>query len=133
MNPGQTQNQNLPHVPDVNRASGAAVGFIVGSLIFLVLAAVVRFTASVPPIDAVHASTIASALSEIRSNEVVSLQSPGWIDRSRGIVRLPISTAERLAAQEWSNPAQARADLIARAKRASAPAPKPAATANPFE
>lgn len=131
MNPGE--NQNLPHVPDVNRASGAAVGFIAGSLIFLVLVAIVRFTASVPPIDASHAATIYSALSEIRSNEVVSLESPGWIDRSRGIVRLPIATAEQLAAQEWRNPAQARADLIARAQHAAAPAPKPAATANPFE
>lgn len=129
MNPGQ----NLPEIPDVNRASGAAVGFIVGSLIFIVFVMIVKYCASVPPIDANHAATISSALSEIRSNEVVSLENPGWIDRSRGIVRLPIATAEQLAAQEWSNPAQARADLIARAQRAAAPAPKPAPTANPFQ
>ncbi|HEX3625205.1 MAG TPA: hypothetical protein VH280_07260 [Verrucomicrobiae bacterium] len=129
MNPGQ----NLTGTPDVNRASGAAVGYIFGSLIILALVGVVELTISVPAIDAGHATTISSALSEIRTNENVSLNNVGWVDRSRGIVRLPISTAEQLAAQEWSNPAQARADLITRAKRASAPAPKPAATANPFE
>jgi hypothetical protein len=129
MNPGQDQ----PKTPDVNRASGAAAGFIFGSLIFIVLAVVVKLSATVPAIDADRGATLSSALFEMRTNEVVSLESAGWIDRSRGIVRLPITTAEQLAAQEWQNPAQARADLIARAKRASAPAPKPAATANPFE
>jgi hypothetical protein len=129
MNPGQN-----PHeVPDVNRASGAAVGFIGGSLVFIVLVVIVKLSLTVPAIDADRAATISTALFQIRSNEVVSLESPGWIDRSRGIVRLPISTALQVAAQEWQDPAQARADLIARAKRASAPAPKPAATANPFE
>ena len=125
--------QNLPEVPEVNRASGAAVGFILGSLIFIVLVVIVKLSMTAPAIDADRAATISSALSDIRSNEVVSLDTPAWIDRSRGVVRLPIATAEQLAAQEWSNPAQARADLIDRAKRASAPAPKPAATPNQFE
>ncbi len=126
--------QNLPHVPHVNRASGAAVGFIAGSLIFIVLVGIVKLSTTVPAIDANRGAALSSALFEIRTNENITLNSAGWIDRSRGIVRLPITTAEQLAAQEWSNPAQARADLIERARRASAPAPKPAANApNPFE
>lgn len=129
MNPGHN-----PHeIPQVNHASAAAVGFIFGSLIFIVLVVIVKLSTTVPAIDAGRAATISSALFDIRTNEVVSLDSAAWIDRSRGIVRLPISTALQLAAQEWQNPAQARADLITRAKHASAPAPKPAATANPFE
>jgi hypothetical protein len=129
MNPVQRQ----PEAPDVNRASGAAAGFIFGSLIFIVLVAIVKFSLSVPAIDATRAATISGALHEIHTNEVVSLQGAAWIDRSRGIVRLPINTALQLAAQEWRNPAQARADLISRARHASAPAPKPAAASNPFE
>jgi hypothetical protein len=43
------------------------------------------------------------------------------IDGQRGIVRLPIEDAMKLAAQKWQNPAQARADLISRAERAAAP------------
>jgi hypothetical protein len=129
MNPSE----NLPHVPDVNRASGAAVGIFFGSLVFIVLVVIVKLSTTVPAINATRATTISSALSDIRSNEVVSLENAGWIDRSRGIVRLPIATALQVTAHEWQNPAQARADLIARAKRASAPAPKPAATPNQFE
>jgi hypothetical protein len=129
MNPSQ----NLPEIPDENRASGAAAGFIFGSLIFIVLVVIVKLSLSVPAIDATRAATISNALYEIHTNEVVSLQGAAWIDRSRGIVRLPINTALQLAAQEWRNPARARADLIARARHASAPAPKPAAAANPFE
>ncbi|HEY1788930.1 MAG TPA: hypothetical protein VGJ73_12275 [Verrucomicrobiae bacterium] len=117
----------------MNHASGAAAGFIFGSLIFIVLVVIVKLSVTVPAIDADRGAVLSNALFQMRTNEVVSLESAGWIDRSRGIIRLPISTAEQLAAQEWQNPARARADLIARAKRASAPAPKPAATANPFE
>jgi hypothetical protein len=129
MNPGE----DLPKTPHVNHASGSAAGFIFGSLIFIVLVVIVKLSVTVPAIDADRGAVLSNALFQMRTNEVVSLESAGWIDRSRGIIRLPISTAEQLAAQEWQNPARARADLIARAKRASAPAPKPAATANPFE
>ncbi|HTV42489.1 MAG TPA: hypothetical protein VMF08_18120 [Candidatus Sulfotelmatobacter sp.] len=126
MNPGQ----NPADISNINHASGAAVGYIFGSLIFIVLVVIVKLSATVPAIDANRAATISSALYDIRTNEIASLDTPAWIDRSRGIVRLPIATAEQLAAHEWSNPAQARADLIARAQRATAPV-KPAA--NPFE
>lgn len=126
MNPNQ-------QTPDVNRASGAAVGFLIASLVFCVLVAIVKLSATVPAIDADRDAAISSALFEIRSNEVVSLANPGWIDHDRGIVRLPIDTALQMAAQEWKNPAQARADLMARAQKAAAPAPKRAPQANPFE
>ncbi|HUA66404.1 MAG TPA: hypothetical protein VME24_11180 [Alphaproteobacteria bacterium] len=122
--------EKISQAPDVNRASGAAVGFIAGSLIFIVLVVIVKLSTTVPAIDADRGAALSSALFEIHTNETVTLNTAAWIDRSRGIVRLPIATAEQLAAQEWSNPAQARADLIERARRASAPV-KPAA--NPFE
>jgi hypothetical protein len=40
------------------------------------------------------------------------------------VVRLPIETALQLTAQQWRNPAAARAELIAREEQACAPAPK---------
>src|SRR5215469_12215369 len=123
MNPGP----DLPHTPDVNRASGAAVGFIFGTLIFIVLVVIVKLATTVPAIDVDRGAALSSALFEIRTNETATLSSAAWIDRSRGIVRLPIATAEQLTPQAWRHPAQARADLIERAHRASAPAPKPAA------
>ena len=121
------------NISDVNRASGAAAGFIIASLIFIVLVVIVKFSMTPPAIDADRATAISQALFEIRTNEVASLDSAAWIDHDRGIVRLPIDTAIQITAQEWQNPAQARADLIARAQRATAPAPKQPAKANPFE
>ncbi len=117
----------------INRASGAAVGFILASLIFIALVAFAKFSVRVPAIDADRASAISKALFEIRTNETVSLNNPGWVDQPRGIVRLPVVDAMKLAAQEWQNPAQARADLIAREEKASAPLPKAPAKPNPFE
>ena len=123
MNPNQT-------TPDVNRASGAAVGFIIASAIFVVLAVIVRFNACAPAIDADRGAVLASSLFEIHTNEEVSLSNAGWIDRSRGTVRLPIDAAMQITAQEWQNPAAGRNDLIMRAQKAVAPV-KPAA--NLFE
>jgi hypothetical protein len=118
---------------DVNRISGAAIGFIAASFIFIVLAAIASFTRNVPAIDADRGTAISSALYQIRTNEVTSLSSAGWIDHDRGVVRLPIETAMQIAAQEWQNPAEARADLIARAQKAAAPAPKQPAKPSQFE
>lgn len=125
-------NANL-NAPDVNRASGAAVGFAIASVIFIVFAVIVKRSATVPPVDANRAATISQALYEIRTNEVASLNSAGWIDRDRGIVRLPIDTAIQITAQEWQDPASARADLIARSKKAAAPLPKAAPKPSLFE
>jgi hypothetical protein len=124
------QDQNTP---DVNSASGAAAGFLIASLIFIVLVVVVKLAVNVPSIDVGRADLISQTLYEMHTNEVMSLSSPGWIDHDRGIVRLPIDRAMQIAAQEWQDPAEARADLISRAQRASAPAPKAAPKANPFE
>ena len=112
------------NTPDVNRASGAAAGFVIASVIFIVFAVIVKLSATVPSIDANRAATISQALYEIRTNEVASLDSAGWVDRDRGIVRLPIDTAIQIATQKWQDPAEARADLIARSRKAAAPLPK---------
>jgi len=118
---------------NVNHASGAAIGFIAASLIFIVLVALVKFSLKVPAIDADRAATISQALYQIRTNEVASLNNVGWVDKQRGIVRLPIETAVQLTEHNWQNPAAARADLISRAEKAVAPLPKQPAKANPFE
>ena len=117
----------------INHASGAAVGFIIVSVIFAVLAVALKLFVSVPALDADRAAVLAKALAEIRVTENASLNNAGWIDQSRGIVRLPIETAVQLAAQAWQNPASARADLNARAEKAAAPAPKAPEKPSAFE
>jgi len=118
---------------NVNRASSAATGFIIASLIFIVLVIAVKFSVHVPAIDADRNAARAKALAEIRATEEKSLANPGWIDQSRGIVNLPIETAMQVTLQVWQNPAKARAELISRQEKASAPAPASPAKPNPFE
>jgi hypothetical protein len=118
---------------NINRAPGAAIGFLVASLIFIALVVVVKFSVHVPAIDANQTAARAKALAEIRTSEDKSLNTAGWVDQSRGIVRLPIETAMQETVQAWQNPAPARADLIARQEKAGAPAPAAPAKPNPFE
>jgi hypothetical protein len=121
------------NIPTINRASGAAIGLILVSVIFAMLAVALKLFVTVPPLDADRAAVLAKALAEIRATENASLNNAGWIDQSRGIVRLPIETAVQLAAQAWQNPASARADLTARAEKAAAPAPKAPEKPSAFE
>jgi hypothetical protein len=117
----------------INRSSGAALGLIAASVIFAVLAVAVKLSLSVPDINADRAAERTKALAEIRKVENVGLHFAGWVDERRGIVRLPIETAIKLAAREWQNPASARADLIARAEKAAAPLPKAPEQPSAFE
>ena len=118
---------------NINRASSAATGFIVASLLFIALAVAVKFAVRVPAIDADRNAVRAKALTEIRATEDKSLTTSGWVDQSRGIVRLPIETAMQISAQEWRNPAQGRADLLSRQENASKPAPVKPAAPSQFE
>ena len=116
-----------------NSASGAALGLLLASVMFAVLAVVVKLAVAVPDIDADRADERSQALTQIHTNEMACLASVGWADEARGLVRLPIDSAIRLAAQKWQNPAAARADLNARADAAAAPAPAAAPKPSAFE
>jgi hypothetical protein len=106
-----------------NRATGAAIALMVGSLVFIILCVAVHFLITAPDIDAAAGAKRSQALATISGTEYTNLNRVVWIDQSRGIVRLPIDTAIELTVQAWQNPAQARADLIDREKKATAPAP----------
>jgi len=108
----------------INRGSGAAVGFIIVSALFAVIAVGVKLSLTAPAVDADRGSVRAKALAEMRAAEDKALNTSDVLDAQRGIVRLPIDTAMQLAAQAWKNPAAARADLTARAEKAAAELPK---------
>ncbi len=107
--------------------------FIVACLLFIALAVGVKLAVPVPAINADRAELRAKALADIRATEAVALTTPGWVDQDRGIVRLPIATAMQLSESAAKDPAAARADLMARAAKASAPAPKTAPKPSAFE
>lgn len=116
-----------------NRGSAAAAGFLIVSVLFAALALGVKLSHRVPEIDANRGAERSQALAELRAAEDKALATAGVIDAQRGIVRLPMEAAMKLAAQAWKNPAAARADLIARAEKAAAALPKAPEKPNPFE
>jgi hypothetical protein len=117
----------------INRASAAAIGLIIASVIFAFITVGIKLALPAPAIDADRAAERSKALAEIRTAEEKALATPGWIDQPRGIVRVPIETAMQQAVQAWQNPAAARADLAARAEKAAAELPKAPEKPSAFE
>jgi hypothetical protein len=84
-----------------------------------------------PPVEN-RGEARAKALAEIRGVESEALNTTGWVDQGKGIVRLRIDDAMNLVEREWSrNPAAARSNLLQRVEKANiviAPPPsKPSA------
>lgn len=121
------------NLQEANRASGAAIMFIIGGVIFAVITIAAKLSISVPDINADQATVRYQDLAQMHGVEYTNLTQPGWVDVSRGTVRLPIDTAVTLTETAWKNPASARADLIAREEKASAPAPVRPAKPSAFE
>ena len=85
------------------------------------------------PLGAVRAAERAKALADLRAEEAIALNNVGWLDQPKGVVRLPIADAIKLAEKQWQNPAKARADLIARVEKATALPPKAPEKPSQFE
>lgn len=83
-----------------------------------------------PDLNAKRAAERARANAELQAQSQAALESYGWVDQPRGIVRLPIERAMQMTAQAWREPAAARSNLLQRVDRATAKLPeKP----NPYE
>ncbi|HXE42311.1 MAG TPA: hypothetical protein VN516_04735, partial [Candidatus Baltobacteraceae bacterium] len=63
---------------NVNRASGAAIGFVIAFVIFIAFIAIAKFSISVPAIDADRDVAISKSLAEIRKSENNALNNAGW-------------------------------------------------------
>lgn len=104
---------------------------------FLIVAGLVwamRHYTKPPPIDAGRAAERAKALTEMRAADTAALHNAGWIDPTKGVVRLPIAQAMKLIVAEWQkDPAAVHSDLTARVEKATAPPPKAPEKPNPFE
>lgn len=117
--------------PFVNRASGAGMAFLTVVVLLVVITFAARLVIPTLPVDATRAYARSKALADIRATEETSLHTAGWVDQDRQIVRLPVTLAMQMTVQLWQNPESARADLIARGVKATAPLaktpPKPSA------
>jgi|ERR1035437_2685636 hypothetical protein len=109
------------------RAWPTAVALLGACLIFAALVWAMKHYTQPAPLGQDRAAVRAKNLAELRAAEAEALNNAAWIDPGKGVVRLPIAEAIKLAERLWQNPSQARSNLIARVEKATATAP------NPFE
>jgi hypothetical protein len=127
MNSGTSENQSI------GRNFSVTAAVVIVCLIFAGLVWKMKQYTTPPPLNAVRAAERAKALADLRAEEATALNSVGWVDQAKGVVRLPIADAVKLAEQQWQNPAKARADLIARVEKATALPPKAPEKPSQFE
>ncbi len=120
---------------DTNRSAWAYVVAALGA--FLIVAALVwamHHYIQPPPLGEDRAAARAKALGELRATEADALEHAGWIDQTKGIVRLPIAEAVKMVERDWAqNPSAARSNLIARVEKATAAPPKAPEKPSQFE
>jgi len=84
-------------------------------------------------LTAQRAAERAQNLADLRAAEKQAMDTYGWVDQSKGIVRLTVERAMELAVADAENPAQARADLIERVEKATYVPPPPPEKPSEFE
>jgi hypothetical protein len=120
--------------PVRGRTRLAYVTGILGSfLIVAVLVWAMRHYTQPSPLGEDRVALRKKALAELRAAEAEELNTYGWLDQSKGLVRLPIAEARKLALRDWQNPAAARSNLIARVEKATALPPKAPEKPSAFE
>jgi len=121
-----------------DKSCGTAFAYIVGILgSFLIVAVLVwamQHYTQPAPLGEDRAAVRAKALVELRAAEAEALNNPGWVDQTKGLVRLPIEDAMKMVERDWGqNPAAARSNLISRVEKATAPPPKVPEKPSQFE
>jgi hypothetical protein len=116
-----------------SRITVHAVAILGSCLIFAALVWVMWRYSRPAPLGEDRAAVRRKALTELRAAEAETLNTYAWQDQVKGIVRLPIAQAMRLAEREWQNPPAARSNLIARVVKATALPPKPPEKPNPYD
>lgn len=98
-----------------------------------VLVAALKHYTSVPTVNQARAEERRKILADTRQKVREELDLPAWLDREKGLVRLPNAVAMSLAVQQWQDPAQARAELLKRADAAFFVPPPPPEAPSEFE
>lgn len=121
--------------PEPERSGLAYVITVLGA--FLIVAGLVwamRHYTQPPPLGEDRAAVRAKALAELRAAETEALNTTGWVDPTKGLVRLRIEDGMRWVEQEWArDPVAARSNLISRVEKATAPPPRQPEKPSQFE
>jgi len=128
MNRGQKQ----PAL-EAARSTVYAFGILGTFLIVALLVLAMRYYTRPAPVGANRVEERHKFLQDQRAADAKALAEYDWIDKDKGIVRLPVQRAVELTLQEWQNPAAARSNLISRVEKATAAPPKAAEKPNIYE
>ena len=119
MNPVQKQ-----PLFDSARLTAYAIGILGTFLIVALLVLAMQHYTKPAPVGANRVEERYKFLQDQRAADAKALTEYEWIDKDKGIVRLPVQRAVELTLQEWQNPAAARSNLISRVEKATAAPPK---------
>lgn len=120
--------------PCCGRGLTVLVAVVGACLIFAALVwQMKKYTQPAPAVDEARKLERAKARAELTAVESDALNNVGWVDQTKGLVRLPIAEALKLTEREWQNPAQARSNLIARVEKANYVPPKAPEKPSAFE
>jgi len=104
---------------------------------FLIVAGLVwamRHYTQPAPLGEERAAVRAKALAELRAAEIEALNTTGWVDPAKGLVRLRVEDAMKWVEQNWArDPVAARAELAKRVDKATAPPPRAPEKPSQFE
>jgi hypothetical protein len=92
-----------------------------------------KYTQPAPAVDQARKAERAKVRADLTAAETEALNNVGWVDQTKGLVRLPIAEALKIAEREWQNPALARSNLIARVEKANYVPPKAPEKPSAFE
>jgi len=112
----------------------ASVLAILGTfLVIAFLVALMRHYTATLSLAADRAAERMKILKEFNEVNAPLLEKYDWQDKDKDIVRVPVARAKELVLEEWQNPATAHSNLMERAAKAFAPAPKPPEKKNEYE
>ena len=107
--------------------SRSAYALAVFGALFVVAALVwaMKHYTTPPSLGAARAAERSKNLAEIRAVETLELNNYGWVDQTKGQVRLDVNRAMELTIAAAQDPAAARKDLNERVEKAFYVPPKP--------
>jgi hypothetical protein len=115
------------------RCFPTVVAILGAFLVMTVLVMLMRHYTEVPSLAADRAAERMKILADFKAVNQPLVTSYAWQDKDKAIVRVPVARAKELVLEEWQNPAMAHSNLMARAAKAFAPAPKAPPVKNQYE
>ena len=122
----------MPDQPKCKTALTVAVAVATLLLMVFIVREMIRYTTPAP-LGGERAAARAKDNAEIRATGADALNNYGWVDQTKGIVRLPISEAMKVTVQGYKNAGEFRSNMLARLEKATAAGPKPPEKKNEYE